>query len=344
MRNSQNNLYRDSKGNMFHLGILNGKTLERHEYQPRAIDHKRVKELKENISIRGLMTPLIVSERKIDTSIKYLILDGQHRYEALKLLELLDEIQAKVYVNLTPEVEMDICREANELRKRPNAGERYRTYNRIYNYYEDFFKNKNKPYSEADLLIAQKIVAPQKQREVLIGKIVERLRDEDEIKNFISDAQVPKKLIIKDKKTTLITAQNLATFLTHLCRTKPITKSEMDDKNYRNLREEEYKNIKHIVEFMIKEIIHPYLKTDIDTAMDFCKHHPISAIGKIVAEVLLRTTAGGRPNAAAYNDNIDWKRTEEYFEKLKDIDWKDPTLSKERNLDILYNELYRRVF
>lgn len=344
MKNAQLNLHRDNKGNMFYLGILDGKNLERHEYQPRAIDPKRVKELKENISTRGLMTPLIASERKIVDSTKYLILDGQHRYEALKLLELLDEIQAKVYVNLTPEVEMDICREANELRKRPNAGERYRTYNRIYDYYEEFFKKRNKPYSEADLLVAQKIITPQKQREVLIGRTVERLRSEDKIKNFISDAQVPKKVLIKDKKTTLITAQNLATFLIHLCRTKPIKKEEMRGKGFMDLREDEYENVKHVVEFITKEIIESYFKTDLDTAMDFCKHHPLSAVGKIIAEVLLRATAGGRPNAAAYNNKIEWDKTKEYFEKLKIIDWKDPTLSKERNLDILFNELYTKVF
>ncbi len=115
-------------------------------------------------------------------------------------------------------------------------------------------------------------------------------------------------------------------------------------KDFVNLREKEYENVKQIVEFIIDEILKPYLKTDLDTAMDFCKHHPLSAIGKIISQIVLRSSSGGRPNAPAYNNRTDWERTKEYFEKLKIIDWKDPILSKERNLEIIYNELYHRVF
>ena len=80
MNNSQHKSYKDSKGNMFYLGILDGKDLERHEYQPRAIDHKRVKELKENIEDIDLkLQAMERQEKKLKDRLK----ESQEKFKEL---------------------------------------------------------------------------------------------------------------------------------------------------------------------------------------------------------------------------------------------------------------------
>lgn len=309
------------------------------KYVVRDLDQKHMKDLKHKIEDQGLIEPLTVHE---DPDGGFTLLAGQHRLAAITELNH-DLVPAKIYMGLDEISKRSIGYMSNEARKRPSAGKRYEALN-------DLFEETKKELLKDSKTVSEEAVVRQmftksstiRSGEVILGIIVDRLRNDPKslvsTYDLIQNAQVPRKKIEQYIDTgvyPLMTAQNVFSALSNLCRTKPISeKEELDKKNY---REEEYQNIREFLNQVVEEFIQPWIEDEsVETCVNFCKRHPFDAFTKIIHDLLVEEGFPGSSTKASplfHSENINWKEIMDKVELLKDKKiWNHPEVSQERSV------------
>ena len=320
------------------------------KYVVRELDQKHMKDLKHKIEDQGLIEPITVHE---DTDGGFTLLAGQHRLAAINELEH-DLVPAKIYIGLDEISKRSIGYMSNEARKRPSAGKRYEALNDLFEETKKELLKNSKTFSE-EAVVRQMFTKSSTIRsgEVILGIIVDRLRNDPKslvsTYDLIQNAQVPRKKIehkIESGVYPLMTAQNVYTALSNLCRTKPISeKEELEKKNY---REEEYRNIREFLNQVIEEFIQPWIENEgVESCINFCKRHPFDAFTKITHDLLVEE---GHPSSSTkaspfYNtDTINWKKIMDKLKPLKDQKiWNHPDINQERNIKDIKGRLMYMV-
>jgi len=315
-------------------------------YLVRSLDDRHLVNLQDQIKEEGLIEPITVNK---ESNGDLTLIAGQHRLMACINLDF-DTIDAKIYWELEETVKIVLGYMSNEVRKRPAAGERFKSLADLYTHIEKELIGEGKMPTEENVINATYFSGSKMRvNEIIKGKIVDRLRNDPEFigckLKIIQNSQVPKKKIIlsiENAEYPLLTAQNVFVVLTHLCRAKPIsTKEEEDGKNF---REDEYKNVLDFMNRVITEFIEPWIAVkDIDSAMSFCKRHPFEAFVKLVADKLIAEGHPGVSSKAAplyHDETINWDNVFAVFKPLKSKDvWTYGPITNVRNVNDIQNEL-----
>jgi hypothetical protein len=343
--------------------------LRKSRYNPRVLKEDHLQEIKSSMEKDGQYCPITCVEIEPTTDGKeYDILDGSHRHRAAVDLAY-ETIQAKVYHKDTPEpAQKKMAIYLNQGVKRINAGEFYRAADDLYNITVNDLKSKGaKVINEARVIHATGLQGKEEHLRLTVGRIVHRLQQDGDaaIHDFISDAQVPKKVITEGEgpnSKRVLTAMNVGYLLRKLCRTEPLGPWEpwvagVTDQEYEqkllngeiekdvDLREDEYANVKMLTDIIADEILNPWLaEGQYDQAMIFCKHHVLRGLAPVISRIL-ENAGSNKPSAPLYvkKDAINWDRVKEYILKLKRIYWTDPVFTvrvPERITDFIWAKMF----
>jgi hypothetical protein len=324
-------------------------------------DDSLINRLTPQIESEGLIEPLTVLDLSNE---EYLLLAGQHRYHVCKNLGV-QQVPAKVYLNLDLAEQLTLGYMSNEVRKDPPAGRKYGALHEIFNETKRKLQAQSKrQVSEAEVINSMYMtkmpqIAKFKVKEILIGIITDDLiHDQDSLvgkHNFISVRQVPKHKIIamttEYKKAAtnqfpLLTANNAFYGLTHLVRTSAITQEE--EKTGKNFRRNEYENVKMLFDLIISKHIKPWMERsepEIDAAMNVCRRHIFEIFCKLLALRLrnkgfdIKTKDGSK--APLFTERkIPWT---DIFEEIQPFFTpaflNNPNIANERSLDTLWNRV-----
>lgn len=321
---------------------------ENKTYLVRDLDENHKNDLKFKIMDQGLIEPVTVNR---EPNGDFVLLAGQHRIAALKEIDGVDTVPAKIYVDLDENAKRLIGYMSNESRKRPSAGKRYQALN------EMFGETIKKLHKEHGIIPSEEQVVNEFYfsskampiKELIIGIHIEKLRnDPTSLANklgLIQNAQVPRTKIeqeIQKGRYPLFTAQNSFYALMQLCRSKPVTQEEEEEGL--NYRKYEYANIKEFFDRVIQEFIQPWIAVgQIETAVNFCRRFPFEAFARIVQDLLVEEGLPGTSTRASpfYHDKkIDWNRLFTRLSLLKDVTlWQRPEIEQERSVSDLKSRL-----
>lgn len=348
------NFFVDNRGYRYYQTAVKWEKLKVSRFVTREPDEGYILRLVKSIRKIGLIAPLTCFK---ESDGKYQILDGQHRFLALKNIEEYYSgkvvIPIKVYVGLDDVQKQQLALEANEGRRRPKPGERFKTLTEIFEMIKKRLEKEKKPISE-EIICNEMYYAKSKARiaEILIGRIVETLRKDNNsllsTYKMIQNSQVPKRKIrdmLRHGTYPFITAQNLFFFLRHICRGIPISLEEIEEN--KNFREYEYENVRKLLDIMVEELVLKWLDLGpigMDITISFFKRHPFDATGLIVREIFKRCGSHNTQAPAYTNEALDWKKITEYLLKFRNIQWTRPEISLERSVEKIYDFLYRQVF
>ena len=317
------------------------------KYLVRDLDDNWKETLKQQIRDQGLIEPLAVHD---DDNGQFTLLSGQHRLAALRELNA-KEVPCRCYIKLDEHTKRLLGFMANELRKRPSAGKRFEALHDIFDQkYEDLKKTTKKAPSEQEV-ISQLYYGTTKGRttEIILGRIIDRLRadKESEVRKYgmIQNAQVPATALddeIQSGRYPLLTAQNAYFALSHLVRTQPVTKEEMDQGKY--YRDNEYINVLDFFNFVITEFVVPWIRVgEKEAAVNFCKRHPFEAFAKVISQFLVEQGFPMPSSTQApfyHSRKIPWAKVVRRFIRLKDAKiWNYNMIADERAVNELVNRL-----
>lgn len=300
------------------------------------------------------------------------ILNGNHRFEAAKELEL-ESLSAKIYVGLTEEEQMKMAADLNESQKPLNAGEKQKSLRAQMEIVYNRLTDEERLVINEEMVLHELGVFREGERKAHIrGAIISGLRNSTEYSDYISDAQTPATQIKNGSKLSILTAGNLEKFFQALCNNSPIGpwkphESDKSKEDYeqeiannadrRNddslsmnefliLREEERKNTEMIFAILMEEVILPLMQTNQhEKAMTVCRYHVIQAVSAVVKEILLNN-GSDRPSAPLFvkHDQINWEGVRTYVRKLLIVNWHDPLMSQIRIPENISDILWRSVF
>lgn len=343
--------------------------LRKSKYNPRVLKEDHLKEIESSMEKDGQYCSITCVEIEPTTDGKeYDILDGSHRHKAAVDLGF-KTIQAKVYHRDTPlPAQKKMAIYLNQGVKRINAGEFYRAADDLYNITVTDLKTKGATViNEARVVYAAGLQGKEEQLRLTVGRIVHRLQSDANaaIHDYISDAQIPKKVIVEgdgENAKRVLTAMNIGYLLRRLCRSDPLGPWEpwvagVTDQEYEqklmsgeietdaNIREDEYENVRMFTDIIVDDILKPWLADgQYDQAMIFCKHHVLRGLAPVMMRIL-ENAGSNKPSAPLYvqKDVIDWDKVREYTAKLKRIYWTDPVFTvrvPERITDYIWAKVF----
>jgi hypothetical protein len=314
------------------------------EAQPRAYDENNARRLADSIRQKTLMQPILV--RYDSEKDALLIIEGQHRWRALKDFLKIDWIPAIVYIDMQVTLATQCGLEANaEDRARALTG-------------GDFAK---KVFSLLDIkrqeMALEKKMPPEhiyefslfsnlgwenksKIRSGIIAYTVESVRrsEASKIRLFIADRQT---------KSLPLTAKNFGFFLKHIVRLKPADAEG-------GCRLAELENIIKITNLFAEMILinkwnpktaSPEGKKAHEHAKHLCSRFPFEVCGYFLAKILSRRGGMDQMVGAAYvpTNTIDWNGVKNDMEQLLDgTFWDDTDVFTLRNIEDLIREVDSR--
>lgn len=324
-------------------------------------DESLINRLTPQIESEGLIEPLTVLDLSND---QYLLLAGQHRYHVCKNLGV-QQVPAKVYLNLDLAEQLTLGYMSNEVRKDPPAGRKYGALHEIFNETRRKLELQLKrSVSEAEVINNMYMakmpqIAKFKVKEILIGIITDDLiHDQDSLvgkHHFISVRQVPKRKITSMtteynqgaiNEFPILTANNAFYGLTHLVRTSAVTREE--EKARTDYRRNEYENVKMLFDLLISKHVKHWMENpepEIDAAMNVCRRHIFEIFCRLIALRLrnkgfdIKTKDGSK--APLFTDKkIPWT---DIFEEIQPFFTpaflNNPNIANERSLDTLWNRI-----
>lgn len=293
------NWKKDQISNMlFRYGEIELAKLRKSRFNPRELKKEHLAEIKESMEREGQYCPITCVEVEPTSDGKeFDVLDGWHRYSAGAEIGF-STVQAKIYHRDTPlPVQKKMAIYLNQGVKRINAGEFYRAADDLYGLtYRDLESRGAKVINEARVVAAAGVKRKEERMRLTVGRVVHKLQQDSDsaIHKYISDAQVPKKVITEasgDHATQVLTAMNVGYLLRRLCREDPVgpwdpwgqglSEDEYETMLLRgeikledDLRADEYENTRKLMDLIAVELLEPWLSTgQYDIAMAFCKHH-----------------------------------------------------------------------
>lgn len=321
------------RGQTYPLHALNGRhyflapipvaLVERDEdAQPRAFDPAQAKRIAKSIHEKVLMQPILV--RYDETTGKFKVTEGQHRWRAM-MDELNEEvIPAIVYVDLDRYTALLCGLEANaEDRARALSGGDIarKTHALMEEFRELLVQEGNNNPSEAQVLARMGKTTRSDQRRFIVGKIAEDIREfqGSKLAPYIADRQ---------SKEKAITVRNLMHFLSQLVRTSAVEDGET------NLRGEELANILKVTSLLADTLFeggkwNPETPDDPAHrhAVNTCRARLFEALGYFIGKVVDMAGGGEASTGACYapTARINWDKVEREVVRIaSDAIWDAP--------------------
>jgi len=348
----------------YRLGTIQLSKAKNSIFNPRVEKSKHVEDIRESMKEEGQLTPLTCVETDVDPKGNDIeILDGKHRFAAAIKLDL-TELDAKIYSkDLTPLEKKKIAIYLNKGVKKINAGEFFRVADELHRLTENQLKEMGARYINEERIVSTAGLRSSKDIfEITIGRIVHKLQNGDIlISEYISDAQTPRRIIETGETVTVLTAQNVASFLTILCKDVPVgiwepelhnlTDEEYETKmlnglikDEKDLREIEFKNVSILMNMIASELLKHWLdRGDYDKLTTFCKHHVLRGSALVIKRII--QSSGSKVESAPLytEDIIDWGNVKKHILKFKDVDWSNE-IFQERVPKLISDYLMRCVF
>jgi hypothetical protein len=290
----------------------------KNDYNPREPNEGKIRELQASIIQLSLLTPLTCAyltpaerEEEDGNSEAVVLIDGRHRFSALKLLEKVPSanswgdharVDLKVYYGLSRSELYMLAAYLNRTRKNLRKGEYYKVVADIYQAREIELREKEgHPVTETEVFdsVSSKAV-PDKQMDLSIGRLVALAAfDDEESKGWYPLVGLSQKYRFPEfTKYSPITAGNLGVFLASLCKVGPY-----DDTG--ETRAIELTNViklgRHFRQYVTTDLIDSYAQATGVTVSS--KHWVLDAFGKILAHTAVFTAATeeGKPPLAHPN-------------------------------------------
>jgi hypothetical protein len=255
---------------------------------------------------------------------------------------------------------------SNEARKDPPAGRKYGALNEIYHEIESKLtkelKRKPAELEVINQMYMSKIprVSKIREREIIIGMITDNLMNNPDCMvnkyKLISIRQVPKSKIVSFIENhginngipnfPFLTSKNAFFGLSHLVRTAAITPDE--EKTGKNLRHLEFQNVMTFFDLLITKHILPWIELpqpEIDAPMNVFKRHIFETFCKLIAQRLRDRgfdiqSKDGTKSPLFTEKKIPWNSIFEEIQPFFTPSFlNNPTIAKERSLDVLWNRI-----
>ena len=331
----------EMNGKFYFLGTIAMEHLERDEdAQPRQYDSNQSKRIAESIRRKVLMQPLLA--RYDQKRNKVLIIEGQHRWRAMK-----DELHQKgvpciVYVDLDRNVALLCGLEANaEDRARSLSGGDMarKTHALMREYRELVAKETDVPENEVtEMQVLKRMIAKvtrSAQKRFILGTVLEDLRSSrSKIVPYITDRQ---------RQDTPITARNFMFFLQHLVRTRAV-----EDTAWEAMREQEFANVIKVTDMFAEMLFEGrWTPTDPESrlhihAQNVCRRHPLETCAYVIASILMESGAPSLYQCFFESNEINCDNVSKLLsEKLADPIWNEDHIRFERSIEELRVQLDR---
>lgn len=322
-----------------------------HKFNPRTPNPGKVKELVASISILTMLTPLTCAYIQ-ENEEKVVLLDGRHRFEALKSIAEENpewakqaKVDLKIYYNLEKSDVYMLSTYLNKTRRALHKGEYYQVIVEIYDSkYEEIVKKDGKEPTEAEIF--KEISARElnnKNSDLSVGRIVGQTAFDDEQDGswypFVGSKQQDRIKTGNFREYFCpITAGNMAKFLEHLCQTAPYS-----DNGER--RAVEMTNVLELGERFTQEIFtEPVKNYDRATGTTVaCKHWVIDALGYLIEKDWYKVFLSDEDNGGSFlsNPDIKWVLLKDFLRYYKTVMGEQAKLTNEyretENRDLVEN-------
>lgn len=297
-------------------------TFKNNDYNPRKPDPNRVKQLRASISQLSLLSPLtcamLPESEDQDEKERVILLDGRHRFEALKQLKEFNSdwsedppIDLKILYNLEKSELLILATYMNRTRRNLRKGEYYKKIVDIFEDRKDELAGRDgKPPKESEVF---KSIDPNSLQNIdfdlSIGRIVGLVGFDDEEQG----RWVPKIGTYQGDKYRSeddgfnyycpMTAGNLAVFLRHICKTGPY-----DD--YGDSRMIEIQNVTLLGKLFSTYVLNDKIlkRDETKKSTTASKYWVLDAFGKILEEYGAKFSAKKDPLMS--DPDLDWKSLE----------------------------------
>ena len=308
-----------------------------HAFNPRTPNPGKVNELRASVEQLGLLSPLTcayVDPQKVPNSDehpaeKVVLIDGRHRYQALRDLRSADsewgrraKIDLKIYYGLEPSDLFLLATYLNRTRKSLARGEYYKVLVRVYEERKRELESADgHPRTEAQVFAD--IRSPSITNlnfDMSVGRIVGLTAfDEEEDQSWfpmVGTRQQERFEAKKDKFKGLrpLTAGNLAVFLGYLCKPGPY-------KDDGKARAAEIENVIKLGErFRRLGILAPVTDYETSTATSVCcKHWCLDAFGSILEDSELFRARVSEKKSPLSDAEPDWNSIDDVLESYYKI-------------------------
>jgi hypothetical protein len=292
------------------------------EFNPRTQTTARTNEIRASITTLGLLTPLTCAyiEPDNDEPSRVVLIDGRHRFRALKQLQALDadwggraRVDLKMYFGLQRSDLYLLATYLNRTRKNLTKGEYYKVVVDIFDEKKAELEGRDgTPANEEKIFgaIAEKALQS-RDFDLSVGRIVgmvafSRAYGDDSWFPMVGSRQQeaydgPLKL----SGSKPITAGNLAALLRYLCKVGPYADGDTD-------RATELTNVGSLGELfrsrLVKEPVRSYDRAT-ETTMG-CKHWTLVSLGIIFRDSKLFAPRRAKGKSPFSDDKIRWKTIE----------------------------------
>ncbi|MEA3190093.1 MAG: ParB/Sulfiredoxin domain [Thermoplasmata archaeon] len=260
-----------------------------HRFNPRTPSPAKVNELSASIRYLGLLTPLTCCY--IEEEDKVVLIDGRHRYGALKSLAQEDaawakeaEVDVKIYYRLLVSDIYILATYLNRTRRNLKKGEYYQVIVNIYeNKQQELESETRKKHTEKEIFgkISHRELTD-RNFDLSIGRLVGIAAFDEEEDDawfpYVGNHQSARVQNDSSRGYCPLTAGNLASFLRFLCKAQPY-----DDVG--QARAIELANVIELGRIFHKGLLEPvesYMQATATTVA--CKHWPLVAFGHLLRD------------------------------------------------------------